>query len=465
MSPNLFTRGFSRCRHAGLVVALTAPMFSWAQALPDLYRAAFANDPALSAAQAQVRAAEQRVVQAQASFGPTVGVVANKSETRYSEAPDFGMRPFASKQLALQLSQPLLRPALIHSLTQAEAQLEQAQAQLRQAQTESMQRLVESFFDVLKARDALTLLLAQRAATAEQMNAAQRSFKIGTAPVTDVREAEAKADSVAAQLAAAEFELDLRQQMLAELVGQPVAGLMERGLTGERLPTLAAPSVLDWIGGALSQSAQLQQAQQALLVAQAEVDKAWMGHGPTADLTFNYTMSSETGSATSPFPRRADSTAVGLNVNIPLFASGGTHAKVREAMAQRDKAQSDVDTARRNVTLGVRQGFSATLSAASQARGLEAAVKSGETALRANKRGYEVGMRVNAEVLDAQTRLFEARRDLSRARYDAWVSLAKLKAVAGRLVESDLEELDGLLAQLPPDAMLQPSLRKPQTRP
>jgi len=442
----------------GVVLAAGASLPATAQPLPALYQSAATIDPALAGAEALVRAAEERVIQAKAAFGPTVGVNGNRTGTRYYEAPTFQMRPFNATQVALQVSQPLLRLALPQQLAQAEAQLAQAQAQLRQAQTESMQRLVESCFDVLKARDALALLDAQSSATGEQLSAAQRSFKIGTAPITDVREAEAKADSVAAERDAAAYELDLRQQMLAEVVGHRVDGLMERGLDGQRLPPLAATSVLEWIASGLAENPQLRQAIEAQAAAQAEIDKAFSGHAPTVDLTFNYQLSKETGSTTSVFPRRADSTAVGVNVNIPLFASGGTHAKVREAVAQSDKAQSDVDAARRSVTLGVRQGFSATLSSASQARGLEAAVKSAETSLRANRRGYEVGMRINAEVLDAQTRVYESRRDLSRARYDAWVQFVKLKAVAGRLAPNDLDELDGLLVAQPVSALLQPSV-------
>jgi outer membrane protein len=101
----------------------------------------------------------------------------------------------------------------------------------------------------------------------------------------------------------------------------------------------------------------------------------------------------------------------------------------------------------------VRQGYSNTLSAVSQARGLEAAARSNEVALRANRRGYEVGMRINSEVLDAQTRLFEARRDLSRARYDAWINFSKLKALAAQLSEPDLVELEGLLVAVTPETI------------
>ncbi len=424
-----------------------------AQRLPDLYRAALVSDPQVQGASSQVRAAEQRLVQARAGFGPTAVITGGKSQTRYYEAPAFDMRPFSSKQVNLQITQPVFRPVLIASLEQAQSQHEQAQAQLQQVQADAIQRLVEACFDVLKARDALAFLRSQRAATAEQLAAAQRSFRVGTVPITDVREAEAKADTVAAQLAAAEYELDLKQQVLAELTGQPVPGLLARGLTGEHLPPIEPLAIGAWLSDAVAYSAQLRQAEHALGAAGAEVRKAEYGHAPTAELTFTHGLSSETGSVTSSLRRRADSTQVGVNVNIPLFASFGTQARVEEALALRDKAQSDVDAARRNLTLGVRQGYSATLSAISQARGLDAAVKSSQTALRANQRGYEVGMRVNAEVLEAQTKLYEALRDRSRARYDAWVNYFKLKALAGRLAETDLAELDALLVDVDPSSM------------
>lgn len=387
------------------------------------------------------------MIQARAGFGPTVVATANRTETRYRDMliEEQPLRPFAAKQASVQLTQPVLRGALYSSFEASQAQLEQAQAQLEQARAEAIQRFVEACFDVLKARDALGLSQAQRAATSEQLLSAQRAYKVGTSPVTDVREAEAKADAVAAQLAAAEFDLELKQQVLAEIAGQRVPALLGRGLGATQLPQLDASSVLDWLAGALNDNAQMMQARHALTAAEAEVRRAAQAHAPTADLTYTYTRNSETGSSTSPFPRSAESNAVGLNVNIPLFASGATQAKVREALALRDKAQSDVDAARRTVTLAVRQGFSATLSALSQAHGLEAASKSAEVSLRANRRGYEVGMKVNAEVLESQSRLFEARRDLSRARYDAWVNYVKLKAAAGRLTDADLSQIDGLL--------------------
>ena len=362
-------------------------------------------------------------------------------------------RPFASKQALVQLTQPVLRTALFPALQGSEAALAQAHSAFDQARFDSMQRFVEACFEVLKARDALEFSQAERVSTVEQLAAARRAFTVGTAPIVDVREAEAKADTVAAQLSAAQFDLELRQQILAELVGRPVVGLLNRGLRGDSLPTIDAASVFEWLGWALAQSAQVRQSLRALEVAEAEVRRAEQAHAPTVDLTASYNAYKETASVTTLVPRRADSAQFGFNVNIPLFASGATQARVLEQLAVRDKAQADVEAARRTASLGVRQYFSATLSAVSQANGLEAAVRSNEVALRANRRGYEVGLKVNAEVLNSQTRLFEARRDLSRARYDAWVNFVKLAAQAGTLTDGELNLLESLLVEQPASAL------------
>jgi outer membrane protein len=258
---------------------------------------------------------------------------------------------------------------------------------------------------------------------------------------------------VSAQLVGARFDLDLRQQVLAELAGGPVPGLVERGLDGTRMPQLEASSLLEWLSDANVTSPQIQQAQYALEAAEAEVLKASQGHAPTIEASGNYTRGKETGSETSLFPRNWQGLTATVTLTVPLFAGGATQAHVVETSALRDKARSDLDAARRAVSISLRQDFTAALSAVSSAVGLASAVKSNEVALAANKRGYQVGMKINAEVLDAQQKLFEARRDLSKSRYDAWLNFIKLNAIAGRLDEMQIALLDGVLvSQLDPVA-------------
>ena len=441
---------------APLLLVWLLPLPGTAQTLPALLQATLDADPAIAGASAQVRAAEQRVTQARASFGPTAALTANSTESRYTEAPAFDLRQFRSLQMAVQVTQPLYRGTLFPALDAAQALLSQAQAGLAQAQAESAQRLLEAVFELLKSRDALSFSRAQQVASAEQLAAARRAFEVGTVAATDLRESEARADAVAAQVLTTESDLALRQQVLAELAGQAAPGLMERGLDGSQLPTLAVASVLEWLADANINNPQVAQALRALEAAEAEVRKAWLGHAPTADMSLSYTMSGDTGTVTSAFPRRGDTSAIAFNVNVPLFASGATQARVREALAQRDKAQADVASARRTVSLAVRQAFSATLSAIAQARALTAAVRSQELAFRANRRAYQVGTKANFEVLESQSKLFEARRDLSRARYDAWSGYLKLKTQAGLPVNTDITALDGWMVSAPPLDLLTP---------
>ena len=446
-------RQHSRPRMLVLLTAICCFGQCRAELLAPLWRQALDTDPSVAGATAQLRAAEHRLYQAKASFGPTASLALSKTETRYNEAPSFDLRQFSAQQAVLQVTQPLYRGALYYSHASAVAQLEQAQVAVEQARAEATVRWVDATFDVMKARDAINLLRAQAVAAEEQLAAARRSFTVGKSPVTDVREAEAKVDTVAAQLIAARSELDLKQQLVAVLVGHPAPELLAQGLAADAAPTLAVNSILEWLADAQLHNPQLRQAQQALKSAEAEVLKAAQGHVPTADLSYTYTKNSDTGTITSVFPRRGDSSQVGLNVNIPLFASGATESKVQETVALRDKARSDVDAAQRAAQVGVRQSFSAAISAMALTRGLETANRSLEVAMRANRRGYEVGMKVNAEVLEAQSKLFEARRDLSRAMYDAWLNFIKLKAFAGQLTAQEIDALDRHLVVLDEAAM------------
>ena len=454
-----FSNLFTAFVLGGLTLAATA------QSLPELQQRALVGDPGVRAAEAQQRAADERLFQARAAFGPTANLTVNHTDTRYTEAPALEVRPFRADQYVIQVTQPIWRGQSFPALQAAQAQADQATAALNQARAEALQRFVEACFEVFKARDVLNHAQALGEATTEQLALARRTFQVGRAAITDVREAEARLDSAQAQALAAAAELDLRQQVLAELTGGPALGLLARGLAADTLPSVPAPSILEWIAAAQADSPQLRQAELALLAAEAEVRKASLAHAPSADLSLSYTKSNDTGTVTSIFPRRGESTAVGVNLTIPLFASGATQSKVREAMALRDKAESDVSLARRTLSLGVRQAFVATLSASAQAKALGAAERSQAVSLRANQRGYEIGLKVGAEVLDAQGKLFEARRDLSRARYDAWAAYFKLKALAGGLNVGDVDGLEALLIDQAPAEMGRARKAVPATAP
>ena len=85
-------------------------------------------------------------------------------------------------------------------------------------------------------------------------------------------------------------------------------------------------------------------------------------------------------------------------------------------------------------------------SGQAQVKALEAAEASSQLALEATQLGYKVGVRVNLDVLNAQTQLFQTRRDLAQARYDVILGGLRLRQASGTLAREAIGGVSTLLA-------------------
>jgi outer membrane protein len=149
----------------------------------------------------------------------------------------------------------------------------------------------------------------------------------------------------------------------------------------------------------------------------------------------------------NPLGSEIKSATIGLQLALPLYAGGATSSRIRETIALQEKVRADLEASRRQAALSARQSFLGVTNGMAQVRALEQALLSSETALASNKLGYEVGVRINIDVLNSQQQVFSTRRDMSRARYDTIMNGLRLKAATGNLSEADLEEVNRLLAQ------------------
>ena len=128
--------------------------------------------------------------------------------------------------------------------------------------------------------------------------------------------------------------------------------------------------------------------------------------------------------------------SIGVQLNMPLYSGGSIQNRISETLVLEERSRNDLEAARRVVTQG-----------AAQVKALEAAEASSQLALEATQLGYRVGIRVNVDVLNAQSQLYQTRRDLARARYDLLLSTLRLRQASGRLVPSDILGIDALLVR------------------
>jgi outer membrane protein len=134
-----------------------------------------------------------------------------------------------------------------------------------------------------------------------------------------------------------------------------------------------------------------------------------------------------------------------VQLQLPIFQGGSVTSREREAAALYQRARDDLDNAKRTAVLTARQLYLSTLNGITQVGALEQAKVSSQSALDSNKLGYEVGIRINIDVLNAQQQLYSTERDLALARYNTILNNLKLKQAAGTLREEDLEEVNRVL--------------------
>jgi outer membrane protein len=417
-----------------------------AQSLVELYDAARGFDASYQSAKSQYEANLYKAEQAKAGLLPSAGLAlgANRSNIG-SDMPSIE-RSFGSQSATLSASQPLYRPANVATAEQGKKSVDIAKAQLQAADQDLIVRVSQAYFDVLASADNLTFVQAQKAAVSEQLASAKRNFEVGTSTITDTREAQAKYDLVLAQEIAAENDLRVKKLALDQLTGK--SGAAPKPLA---VPVVIAPVTPDDVNRWVADSEQIhpavRQAQLGLDVAALETQKAKAGHKPTLDLVGSYNITQNNGSTSSLSDYRTNMASLGLNLNLPLFAGYAIQNRVKETMALEDKARNDLEGAKRGVAQATRTAFFGVESGLGQVKALEAAEASSQSALDATKLGYQVGVRINIDVLNAQTALFDTKAKLAKARYDVLLGGLKLRQANGSLKADDLSSVNGLLAK------------------
>ncbi len=447
------TRTVFRTLPLTAAVMLAFASHAHAQSLVEMYEAARGYDAGFISAKAQFEANLARANQALGGILPNIAVSVSHTKTDFQRQPQgldrTAVTELETRTTAATLVQPIYRPAAWATYRQGGRQLQQAAAQYEAAEHDLLIRVSQAYFDVLTSEDNLELVQTQKKAVSEQLASAQRNFEVGTATITGVRDAQARFDLASAQAIAAENELRTKRLALDMVVGLSDAK-PKRLAKNKPLVEQPKEDVNAWVSQAQTSSPAVRQAQLAVEVADYEMDKATAVHKPTLDAQMTYgrteNLKGTYVSSYSATPLTTWNPSVGLVLNVPLFTGFSGVYKVKEAIALKDKAQSDLENARRATEQATRNTYFGLIAGLSQVKAYEAAEASSQSALDANKLGYSVGVNINIDVLNSQSQLYQTKRDLAKARYDVLVTNLKLRQAAGTLTPEDLQPINALLA-------------------
>jgi outer membrane protein len=438
------------CLALSLTIAFSAVPARSADLL-QIYRDALANDATYASARATRDAGLESLPQGLAQILPTVSATAftqaNNTNISFRGAAPDSQRQGNSSGFTVTLTQPLFNWQNIQVYKEAGFRAAQAEATFGQATQDLIVRVAQAYFDVLASQDSLAFIQGQKVAISEQLAQAKRNFEVGTATITDTHEAQARFDLATSQEIAAQSDLEIKKRTLQQIVGKFPERLEPLKPNIELNPP-KPNSMEDWATAAANQGYPVRAQEAALEVAAREIERVRAGHLPTLSLVGTAGTSSSSISTSTSLNNNASDAAnrtIGLQLAIPLYAGGNVSSQVRQAVANREKAQQDLEGARRTAALSARQSYVGVTNGMAQVKALEAALVSSRSALDSNKLGYEVGVRINIDVLNAQQQVFSTLRDLSRARYDTILNGLRLKSASGTLGEADLEEVNRLL--------------------
>ena len=425
------------------LAACTATQTNHAADLLSIYREAQTADAVYASSRASYRAGQEKLPQGLAGLLPAVTLSGNTQyndrdlQFRGPSSNSGGVTRFNSNSLSVTATQPLFRFQNWITYQQAKNQVSQAEAVFLQANQDLIVRVAQAYFDVLLAENNVTLAAAQKAAFAEQLAQAKRNFEVGTATITDANDAQARHDLAISQEIAAQNDREIKREAVRLIIGRLPPELAK--LSARFVPVLPSPNNMDaWVDQATLSSLQVKIAQATLDIASQDVSKNRGGHLPTLDAVAAYS-DSGTGAGTQGGVGFDNTTRyIGLQLALPIYLGGLINSKVREALANAEKARQDLENTKRTVALNTRAAFLGTTNGVAQLNALQAALISSQSSLDSTKLGQEVGVRTQVDVLNATQQLISTRRDYAQAIYTYALNVLKLKSAAGTLAEDDV---------------------------
>jgi outer membrane protein len=434
------------------------PASAFAEDLLQTYELARGGDPQLSAAESQRLATKEGAVQARAAMLPQINGSAGVSrtfpqgdstviDTDGDGIPDtsVGNEGATTRRFGVDADQMVFDFGRINTLRSQRAISRAADFQLDSAGDDLVTRTSQAYFNVLVAMETLAAAEAQEAALKKQFDFADKRLEVGLAPITDVHEARAQYDAARANTIVVRNALEDAYQALTEITGQPIRNL--KALPQDFQPQLPSSQGVDeWIAAAIENNPDLKAQEYLLQSADADIQTTRAGHLPSLYLGASYS-DSKTVSGGSSFGDGDGNRGgtLSLNLSVPIFSGGATSSRVRQAIAQRDVTQDQLEQLRRGLVRNTRNAYQTLVAGVSEVEARKAAVFSARSAYEASQVGLEVGTRTVLDVLVNQQTLFNAEREYALARYNFLQNRLLLEQAAGSLDVDDVQDVNRLL--------------------
>ena len=418
---------------------------SQAENLMQVYQQARISNPDLRKSAADRDAAFEKINEARSPLLPQLGLGADYTYTNgYRDANGQDSNVTSG---ALQLTQTLFDMSKWRALTLQEKAAGIQDVTYQTDQQTLILNTATAYFNVLSAIDTLSYTEAQKQAIYRQLDQTTQRFNVGLVAITDVQNARSQYDSVLANEVTARNDLDNAVESLRQVTGNYYPQLSSLNVDGFK--TNKPETVNALLKEAENRNLSLLQARLNQDLAREQIRQAQDGHMPTLDLNASTGVSNSrySGSNNSTPDNDAGQNKIGLSFSLPLYQGGMVNSQVKQAQYNFVGASEQLESSHRTVVQTVRSSFNNINASISSINAYKQAVVSAQSSLDAMEAGYSVGTRTIVDVLDATTTLYNAKQQLSSARYNYLINQLNIKSALGTLNEQDLVALNNTLGK------------------
>ncbi|NTU57828.1 MAG: TolC family outer membrane protein [Chlorobiaceae bacterium] len=417
--------------------------------LSSAYQKAVDYDSRYRVARADNLVYQEEVKKAGAAFLPSVRSSGSRGRNSTQHGSRNGLDPtqyYNTMNYGVSLRQSLLNISNVAEYNQSKAMMAKSDSDLRKEEVSLIVRITEAYCNALYAEDNLAFSKAHIQAAKEQLQQAKRRFDNGFGTITEVKEAQANHDMAIAEGVDINNGVEFSRRELEDLIGVYPDQLCRLAPEKLELKKPSPASVEEWIAISQSGNPMLASARQEIIIAKREIDKQRAMRLPTLDLIGgrNYSESENNYTIGSTY----DTYSVALQVNVPIYTGGYNSASIRQARAKWVKAGEQFTGQERAVESDVRRYFNSVNTSIAQIQAYEQAMKSQEIAFTGTQKGFTAGLRSNVDVLEAERKLLESRRNLAKSRYQYILNTLMLKQSAGTLSASDIDMVNGWLSSV-----------------
>ena len=420
-----------------MIAVLTFTTSLSAMDLISAVNLAFKSDPQFLRDKNLLDKQKELVNQARAPLMPNIFISGSYADTENSASNDTN-----SQNFGITLSQTIFDREKFLSLEQSQLNLEVAELNFLISKEQTILRIVNAYFSILIAQNNLKTIQSEKDAVKEQLEFAKRNFEVGTSTITDQQEAQARFDLIRASEIKAENDLAIARTNLEKslLVSLPKNLLGINQKVRLENPKLSNPK--EWMQIARDNNLKVKIARIRTRLATLDLKKRKIARVPSLNLS----LSANNSTIDSTTSITQDIKTATLSISAPIYKGGSISASERQAISELKREENTLEFEMLNADRSAGKSFRTFIAGLSQVEALEAAEESSKVALESNKLGYEVGVRINIDVLNAQRQLFSTQRDLAIARYDALLANLELLSAIGDLELSAVNKISQLIS-------------------